>query len=143
MTDQSWVRYGVERLRQVGLRPTQQRVALAELLFAEGDRHITAECLYDEAVAKNVKVSLATVYNTLNQFREAGLLREVVVRSGKSYFDTNTTAHHHAFDERTGRVEDIDLGVDEDELRRLVEVPSGKCITGVDVVVRVRDEERA
>ncbi len=140
MLEQNRVPYGVDKLRRAGLRPTQQRVALAELLFADGDRHITAESLYDEAVAKGVKVSLATVYNTLNQFKDAGLLREVVVRAGKSYFDTNTTTHHHFFDEQTGSIEDIDLDVDEEDLRELVKVPNGKCITAVDIVVRLRDE---
>lgn len=133
--------YGViERLRTVGLRPTQQRVALGELLFGDGNRHVTAESLYEEAVARGVKVSLATVYNTLNQFREAGLLREVVVRAGKSYFDTNTETHHHFYDEQTGRIEDLHLDVDEDDLRQMVEVPDGKRITGVDIVVRLANQ---
>src|SRR3546814_11565190 len=82
----------VQRLKTAGLRPTRQRLALAKLLFeAPGgsDRHITAEQLHAEAVADNVRVSLATIYNSLHQFTTAGLLREVVVESGRSYFDTN------------------------------------------------------
>lgn len=128
-----------DQLRSVGLRPTQQRVALAELLFGGEHRHVTAESLYDEAVDAGARVSLATVYNTLNQFREAGLLREVVVRSGKSCFDTNTETHHHFYDEQTGTIADLHLDVDEDDLRRMVEVPAGKRITGVDIVVRVEE----
>src|SRR5690606_18652792 len=94
----------IERLKQAGLRPTRQRLALAKLLFdgperpgAEHggcDRHITAEQLHDEAVSIGQPVSLATVYNTLHQFTEAGLLREVVVEPGRSYFDTNVSDHH-------------------------------------------------
>ncbi|ABM61753.1 iron response transcriptional regulator IrrA [Halorhodospira halophila] len=129
---------GAGYLRSVGLRPTQQRLALAGLLFSGEDRHVTAESLYEEAAAQGVKVSLATVYNTLNQFKEAGLLREVIVHSGKSYFDTKTEAHHHLYDEDSGKIEDVHLEVDEHEVRRKVQVPEGKQIAGVDIVVRLR-----
>src|SRR3546814_13718253 len=100
----------VQRLKAAGLRPTRQRLALAKLLFeAPGgcDRHMTAEQLHAEAVADNVRVSLATIYNSLHQFTEAGLLREVVVESGRSYFDTNVTDHHHFYYEGSGRLQDI------------------------------------
>ena len=79
-------------LRQVGLRPTRQRMALGWILFAKGDRHITAEMLYEEATKAKVPVSLATVYNTLHQFTDVGLLRQVAVDGSKTYFDTNSTA---------------------------------------------------
>lgn len=92
----------LERLRAAGLRPTRQRLALAKLLLGNGDRHVTAEQLYIEAAAAAMPVSLATVYNTLHQFTEAGLLREVVVEPGRSYFDTNIADHHHFFCSRTG-----------------------------------------
>jgi Fe2+ or Zn2+ uptake regulation protein len=82
----------IERLRAVGLRPTRQRLALTQLLFNRGDRHVTAEQLHGEALASAIPVSLATVYNTLHQFTAAGLLREVVVEPGRSYFDTNIDA---------------------------------------------------
>src|ERR1700761_3175930 len=97
----------IDRLRGAGLRPTRQRVALARLLFSTGDRHVTAEHLHGEAQANAIRVSLATVYNTLHQFTSAGLLREVVVEPGRSYFDTNTTDHHHFFIESNGHLEDI------------------------------------
>ena len=77
-------------LRQAGLRPTRQRLALAELLFARGNRHLSAESLHEEALLQRVPVSLATIYNTLHQFTGAGLLREVAVDGSKTYFDTNT-----------------------------------------------------
>ena len=97
-------------MRDAGLRPTRQRVALAELLFAKGDRHLSAEELHEEALAAGVPVSLATVYNTLHQFTEAGLLRILAVEGSKTYFDTNTSDHHHFFIEGENRVFDIDDG---------------------------------
>src|SRR5579863_8319441 len=97
----------LELLRAAGLRPTRQRLALARLLFDRGDRHVSAEQLHGEASAASVPVSLATVYNTLHQFVTAGLLREVVVNPGRSYFDTNVSDHHHFFLEESGRLLDI------------------------------------
>jgi Fur family iron response transcriptional regulator len=92
----------VERLRSVGLRPTRQRLALTRLLCERGDRHVTAEQLHGEALAAAIPVSLATIYNTLHQFTAAGLLREVVVEPGRSYFDTNIADHHHFSARRSG-----------------------------------------
>src|SRR5262245_10510321 len=96
------------RLRTAGLRPTRQRMALAQLLFTDKDRHVTAETLHGEAVAAGESVSLATVYNTLHQFTEAGLLRQVVVDGSRTYFDTNTGDHHHFYREDDGLLIDID-----------------------------------
>lgn len=129
----------IEQLRGVGLRPTRQRLALAKLLLEKGDRHVTAEMIHAEAQVTGVKVSLATVYNTLHQFTEAGLLREIVVDSTRSYFDTNSTQHHHFFHERSGRLEDIPA--EAVELARLPEPPSGFAISRVDVIVRVDDSK--
>ena len=125
------------RLRAANLRPTRQRLALSRLLFDNGDRHITAEVLHSEAIDSNVRVSLATVYNTLHQFTKAGLLREVVVDSGRSYFDTNTTPHHHFFFEKSGRLEDIP-GLSY-TVNDLPPPPPGTLIDSVDVVVRLRE----
>src|ERR1700744_4980003 len=88
-----------ERLKAAGLRPTRQRVGLAALLFRDGDRHVTAEQLHAEALTQCCQVSLATIYNTLNQFTKAGLLREVVIDPTRSYFDTNVGQHHHFYAE--------------------------------------------
>jgi Fur family iron response transcriptional regulator len=128
------------RLRAVGLRPTRQRLALARLLFDNEDRHITAEQLHGEALGADIRVSLATVYNALHQFTEAGLLREVVVEPGRSYFDTNTADHHHFFCEATSKLQDIpgrDVVVSEFPLP-----PLGTEICRVDVIIRVRPENR-
>jgi len=125
-------------LRGAGLRPTRQRVALAYLLFAEGDRHVTAETLHEEAQARKVPVSLATVYNTLHQFTEAGLLREVAVEGAKTYFDTNTSNHYHFFCEPSGTLMDISTGAI--RIEGLPEAPEGMTISRVDVLVRLVDK---
>src|SRR5271170_595647 len=127
-----------ERLHAAGLRPTRQRLALAQLLFARGDRHVTAEQLHGEVLASAIPVSLATVYNTLHQFTEAGLLREAVVEPGRSYFDTNIADHHHFFCETTGDLRDIPAH--HLSVTGLPAPPSGTEIRRVDIVVRVRPD---
>jgi len=124
----------IARLRACGLRPTRQRIALAKLLFDDGDRHVTAELLHAEAKTANIRVSLATVYNTLHQFTEADLLREIVVDSQRCYFDTNTSEHHHFFFEKSNRLEDIPA--DEIVVTSLPSAPDGTEIKSVDVVIR-------
>ena len=130
----------IERLRAAGLRPTRQRLALTRLLFNKGDRHVTAEQLHGEVLAAAIPVSLATVYNTLHQFTEAGLLREVVVEPGRSYFDTNTDDHHHFFCEANGLLQDIPAH--ELTVIGLPLPPSGTEIGRVEVIVRVHPETR-
>jgi len=123
-------------LRQVGLRPTRQRMALGWILFGKGDRHLTAEMLYEEATRAKVPVSLATIYNTLHQFTEVGLLRQVGVDGSKAYFDTNTSAHHHFFVE--GRNELVDIPCADVVVGKTPTPPDGYEIERVDVVVRLR-----
>lgn len=125
----------IDRLRAAGLRPTRQRLALAKLLFDGGDRHVTAEMLHAEVLSANVRVSLATVYNTLHQFTSCGLLREIVVDASRSYFDTNTSDHHHFFMEDTGSL--MDIPGDEIVVSKLPAVPDGRQIKRVEVIVRV------
>jgi Fur family transcriptional regulator, iron response regulator len=125
----------LELLRTARLRPTRQRLALARLLFEKGDRHVTAEQLHGEALAAGVSVSLATVYNTLHQYIEAGLLREVVVNSRCSYFDTNITDHHHFFFEDSGRL--LDIPGENIDVTGLPSPPAGAAIRRVDVIIRV------
>jgi Fur family iron response transcriptional regulator len=126
------------KLRQAGLRTTQQRLALADLLFSNGNRHVTAEILHGEARSAGLSVSQATIYNTLNQFHEAGLLREVVVEQGRSYFDTNLEDHHHFYVESAHQL--IDIARDDISIGRLPEAPAGFESAGVDVIVRLRDK---
>ncbi|MCA3630614.1 MAG: transcriptional repressor [Methylobacterium sp.] len=124
------------RLRAVGLRPTRQRVALGWLLFARGDRHLTAETLFEEAQRARVPVSLATIYNTLNQFSHVGLLRQIAMDGTKSYFDTNVTDHHHFFIE--GEEGLVDIPGQNLSVSNLPEPPEGMEIARVEVVVRLR-----
>ena len=124
-------------LGTAGLRPTRQRVSLAELLVGDGQhRHVTAESLFDAARSEGASVSLATVYNTLRAFCDAGLLHEVMVDGSKSYFDTNTADHPHYFWEDEGRLSDAPA--DQLVISNLPDAPKGAEIASVDVVIRVR-----
>ncbi|MEK9673653.1 MAG: Fur family transcriptional regulator [Rhodospirillaceae bacterium] len=129
----------IDILKQAGLRPTSQRLALARLLFEGADRHITAEMLHAEATAANIRVSVATVYNALHQFRRAGLLREIVVDSQRAYFDTNLARHHHFYREDTGALEDI--RGDAVEIAQVPAAPKGTRVQQVDVVIRLAPDD--
>ena len=124
------------RLRAAGLRPTKQRIALAGLLFSKGDCHLTAEELHEEAETAGFPVSLATVYNTLHQFTDAGMLRVLAIESSKTYFDTNVSDHHHFYLEGENRVIDVPQG--EMTVSGLPPLPEGMEISHVDVVIRLR-----
>ncbi len=125
-----------DRLRLAGLRPTRQRLSLAQILFGAGDRHVSAETLHLEALAAKINVSLATVYNTLNQFKAAGLLREVAFEGDRSFFDTNTSNHFHYFLEETGSL--VDIGTETLEVRGLPDLPHGHEVDRIDIIVRLR-----
>jgi Fur family iron response transcriptional regulator len=127
-------------LREVGLRPTRQRMALGWMLFGKGDRHVTAEMLYEEAVKAKVPVSLATIYNTLHQFTDVGLLRQVAVDGSKTYFDTNVSPHHHFFIESENDL--VDIPHSEVVVGRTPIPPEGYEVVRVDVVVRLRPKAR-
>jgi Fur family iron response transcriptional regulator len=128
-----------ELLREAGLRPTRQRLILGEFLFSGGGRHVTADMIYTEAAAANVPISRATVYNTLNQFTEAGLLRQIGVDGSKSFFDTNPTAHHHFFVDQEDRLLDVpEPGVEIDTLPQPL---PGYEVVGVDVIVHLRRKQ--
>jgi Fur family iron response transcriptional regulator len=124
-----------ERLNQAGLRPTRQRIALAALLFGSGDRHLTAEKLYEEARTCKHPPSLATVYNTLHQFAEHGLVREIALYGATIWYDTKVGPHFHFYLDDRDQLVDIP-----DELIPLVDIPAppGMEIAGIDVVVRVK-----
>ncbi len=124
-------------LSKAGLRPTRQRVALATLLVGDGqNRHVTAESLFEAAKKQGEAVSLATVYNTLRAFCDAGLVQEVTVDGSKSYFDTNTHDHPHFFWEEDGKL--TDAPSEELVIASLPEAPEGAEIASVDVVIRLR-----
>jgi Fur family iron response transcriptional regulator len=125
-----------KRVRDAGLRPTRQRIALADLIFSKGDRHLSAEELHEEAVSAGVPVSLATVYNALHQFTQAGMLRILAIEGSRTYFDTNTSDHHHFFIEGENRIFDIESGPV--TVLDLPEPPEGMEIANVDVVIRLR-----
>jgi Fur family iron response transcriptional regulator len=127
------------RLLAAGLRPTRQRVALGGLLFRKGDRHVTAERLFEEATAARLPVSLATVYNTLHQFTTVGLLREIAIDGARVYFDTNTSEHHHFLVKDGDGLYDIPGS--HVDVSNLPEPPPGLKIARIDVVVRLRKDE--
>lgn len=126
-----------EWLAQGGLRPTRQRLSLASLLVGDGlDRHVTAESLFALSVQSGDRVSLATVYNTLRAFCEAGLMNEVVVDGSKSYFDTRMDDHPHFYWEDTAEL--TDAPKDQLEISGLPDAPEGTEISRVDVVIRLK-----
>lgn len=127
-----------DQLRTRGLRPTRQRVAVARLLFAGGHRHLSAEDLYGEARAAGIRLAQTTVYNILHQFTQAGLIREVVVESGRTWFDTNVGSHMHLFDEETGEIQDLELDPGRLGVLRDLDIPDDVEVTDIDIVVRVR-----
>lgn len=127
----------IEWLKAGGLRPTRQRLALAGLLVGDGqDRHFTAENLFEQASMHDGGVALATVYNTLRAFCDAGLIREIMVDGTKSYFDTRTDDHPHYFWEESAKL--ADAPADQLEIARLPKAPEGAKVSKVDVVIRLR-----
>lgn len=131
------VERGTEWLARAGVRPTRQRVLLASLLVGDGkDRHVTAESLYSSVQSSGERVSLATVYNTLRAFCEAGLMQEITVDGARSYFDTRLDDHPHFFWEEEGRLSDAPAG--DLEITRLPEAPAGTEVARVDVIIRLK-----
>ena len=128
---------GTDWLAAADLRPTRQRVTLATLLVGDGqDRHVTAEGLFEAASKADARVSLATVYNTLRAFCDAGLVREITVDGSKSYFDTNMTDHPHFYWEDTAAL--TDAPAEQLQIARVPDAPDGAEIASVDVVIRLR-----
>ena len=127
-------------LRMAGLRPTKQRLSLAGLLYRNAHRHVSAEQLHEEAQIEGISVSLATVYNTLRQFKHAGMLREITVDASRSYFDTDTPDHHHFFVEDDEQI--MDVPSDDMTISNLPAAPNGMEIAHVDVVIRVKKNRK-
>ncbi|MBB4196630.1 hypothetical protein CCR94_20425 [Rhodoblastus sphagnicola] len=126
-----------EKLRGAELRPTRQRVSIASLLFVAGDRHVTAEQVFAEAQALKMPLSRATVYNTLHQFADAGLVREIALYGAKVWYDTKTGSHCHYYDEDHSVLFDMEQDVTH---QLQLKAPKGKRIVGVDVIVRLADD---
>ena len=138
LTEKSNMRQAVnlaDQLSNAGLRVTEARLHLAHLLFGQGDRHVTADALLDEVRAAGLKISQATVYNTLNQFHAAGLLRHVQVDQARSYFDTNIDAHHHFYVEKEARL--IDIAARDVDVAKLPHSPEGYDVSRVEVIIRL------
>ena len=129
-----------DKLRAVGLLPTRSRIALYSVLFDRGHRHVSAETLFDEAERKRIPVSLATVYNTLHQFCEAGLLRSIAVNGTKSYYDTKVVDHQHFYIEDRCELIDLPNNV---RISGVPRPPTGYVIDRIDVVVRLRPEDHS
>ena len=125
----------IELLKKVALRPTKQRIALTKILFQDEYLHVTAEQLHSEAIRKGHKVSLATVYNALNRFKEAGIVKQVLVEPGKIYFDTNTEPHHHFYIEETGEL--LDVSDDECKIVSLPIIPAEYTVNQVEITIRL------
>jgi Fur family iron response transcriptional regulator len=129
-----------EKLRFVDLRPTRQRISLASLLFVAGDRHVTVDQLFAEAQSLRMPLSRATVYNTLHQFVAAGLVREIALYGSKVWYDTKTGSHCHFYDEDKANL--FDMPIDLTDQLNIVP-PKGKKVVGVDIIVRLADDEGA
>ncbi len=127
-----------EQLRLAGLRPTRQRVAIAALLLDGRHRHVSADSLTEEITAAGIRVSGGTVYNTLNQFTDAGLLRRVLVHNEYSLFDTNTDHHHHFYEASNDQL--VDIPNDDVILAKLPKAPDGHEVKAVDVVIHIQSK---
>ena len=119
------------------LKVTDQRVAMIKLLFKNGAAHFTAEDIYDEVNEKKIKISLATIYNCLNQFKEFGIIKAIKVSSDKIYFDTNLKEHHHFFCVKTSKL--IDVETNKVKISKLPKIPRGKKLRSVDVIINISD----
>jgi Fur family iron response transcriptional regulator len=127
-----------EQLRLSGLRPTRQRISIAALLLDGRHRHVSADSLTEEIIAAGIEVSVGTVYNTLNQFTSAGLLRRVLVHNDYSLFDTNTDHHHHFYEASSDQL--VDIPNDDVSLAKLPQAPDGHEIKAVDVVIHIQSK---
>ena len=125
----------MKKLSNKGIRPTKQRMILAKLLFEKGDRHISAEELYKEVEKENRKLSLATIYNTLKQFTNMGLLKELVIDQNKSIYCSNHDSHYHLYIEDEGKI--IDIPQKNIDLN-IPELPACLKLHNIDIIVKIR-----
>mgnify|MGYP001176251720 FL=1 len=125
----------IEKLKEAGLRVTKQRIAVANIIFENKNHHFTAESLYKESLKKNCRLSMATIYNTLRNFTEANLLREVFIDSDRRYYDTNLTDHHHLYFSDSGHLEDVQSN--QIQISKFPDIPQGLKIDRMDMIIRV------
>jgi len=131
-------------LRAHGLRPTKQRLALAQIIFGRGHRHIAAEDVHKEAVHNGLNLSLATVYNNLHCFHEAGLLRIIIGEGSKRWFDTDLSDHHHFYLEETRQIIDVPAGENGAPIiSNVPPPPSGMEIAQIDLMIKLRRKAAA
>ena len=131
----------IEKLRSSGLRPTRQRIQISKVLFdRENTFHFTIQDL--SQIIKNEfneKISLATVYNTIHEFKKKGYLKEISLKGNKTFFDTNISNHHHFYDEDMSQLVDIeDKNI---SVNYLAKIPSGKKIKSIEVLVKIEDHK--
>ena len=131
------IKKALKMLDSSPLKVTEQRIAMINLLFKNGAAHFTAEDIYEEVNKKKIKISLATIYNCLNQFREFGIIKAIKVSSDKIYFDTNLKEHHHFFCVKSGKLTDVET--DKVKISKLPKIPRGKKFKSVDVIINISD----
>ena len=127
----------LKKLENSPLKVTEQRMAMINLLFKNGSAHFTAEDIYEEVNKNKIKISLATIYNCLNQFREFGIVKAIKVSSDKIYFDTNLKEHHHFFCVKSAKL--IDVETNKVKISKLPKIPKGKKLKSVDVIINISD----
>ncbi len=132
-----YVEKALAMLEKSPLKLTTQRLSLIKVLFKDGNKHFTAEEVYNLVSRKGLKISLATIYNCLNQFTSHGILKMVKTSCDKVYFDTNLTSHHHFFCKTTGTLTDIDAK--KIMISKIPKIPDGKKLNSVEVVVNISD----
>ena len=126
----------IKKIEKSGIRPTKQRRILARILFEKGNRHISAENLYDEVKKEDRKISMATIYNTLKQFSSFGLLKEIVVDQNKSMYCNNKEPHYHLYVEDEAKI--IDIPNSNIDLSNIPEIPACLNLHNIDIIVRIR-----
>ena len=127
----------LKKLENSPLKVTAQRVAMIKLLFKNGADHFTAEDIYGEVNKKKIKISLATIYNSLNQFKEFGIIKAIKVSSDKIYFDTNLKKHHHFYCIKSSKL--IDVETNRVKISKLPKIPRGKKLKSIDVIINITD----
>ena len=127
----------LKMLENSPLKVTGQRIAMIKLLFVNGAAHFTAEDIYEIVNKKRIKISLATIYNCLNQFKEFGIIKAIKVSSDKIYFDTNLKEHYHFFCVKSAKL--IDVETKKVKISKLPKIPEGKKLKSIDVIINISD----